>query len=200
MTSRASTKSARRAGDNRPAGPTYLPGDAHPDDAVEAMIRVDQAGEYGAMRIYAGQRAVIRTGEAARELAHMAAQEAEHKAEFDRLVAERQIRPTLLQPFWHAAGWLLGAGTAAAGTRSAMACTIAVEETIDGHYAEQRDRLEDWDREPGLRQRIEAFRLEELEHRDIALTHQGRQVAGFSVLETAIRAGSKAAIWLSKRI
>lgn len=184
---------------NRPSGPAYLPGDPTPDQEVEAMIRVDQAGEYGAKRIYAGQLAVIREGAVSREIAHMAAQEEEHKAEFDRLVAERQIRPTVLQPIWHVAGWLLGAGTAAMGHRAAMACTVAVEETIDAHYAEQRDRLDSWGREAQLRDRIERFRLEELDHRDRAVAHDAHAAPGFGLLESAIRAGSKAAIWLSKR-
>lgn len=190
----------RSAKPNRPNGPAFLPGDPTPDAQIEAMIRVDQAGEYGAKRIYGGQMAVIREGEIAAEIAHMAAQEDEHKAEFDRLVAERQIRPTLLQPIWHVAGWLLGAGTAAMGQRAAMACTVAVEETIDGHYADQRDRLDDWGREQQLRERIERFRLEELDHRDRALAHDAHAAPGFGLLESAIRAGSKAAIWLATRI
>lgn len=184
---------------NRPTGPAYLPGDPTADAAVERMIRVDQAGEYGAVRIYAGQRAVIREGPEARELAHMAEQEAVHKAHFDGLIAERQIRPTVLQPLWHAAGWALGAGTAALGTPAAMACTVAVEETIDGHYADQRDRLSDWRREPDLAETIERFRLEELEHRDIGLDHGAARAAGAGPLSALIRAGSKAAIWLSER-
>lgn len=184
---------------NRPEGPAYLPGDPPPDEAVARMIRVDQAGEYGAVRIYAGQRAVIREGAEARELAHMAEQEAVHKAHFDGLIAERQIRPTLFQPLWHVAGWALGAGTAAMGTPAAMACTVAVEETIDGHYADQRDKLADWNREPELRETIERFRLEELEHRDIGLDHGAARAAGAGPLSVLIRAGSKAAIWLSER-
>jgi ubiquinone biosynthesis monooxygenase Coq7 len=103
-----------------------------------AMIRVDQAGEYGATRIYAGQLAVM--GDRAPlsgEIRGMAEQEATHQAEFDALMARRGVRPTALQPVWSVAGYALGAATALIGPEAAMACTAAVEEEIDRHSSRQ---------------------------------------------------------------
>ena len=111
-------------------------------DELDRMIRVDQAGEFGATRIYEGQLAVMgERGPHAQEIVHMAEQEKVHREKFDALMAERGVRPTALQPFWSAAGYALGAGTALLGPEAAMACTAAVEEEIDKHYSEQLDRL-----------------------------------------------------------
>ena len=167
--------------------------------AVRSMIRVDQAGEYGATRIYGGQMAVM--GERApmsRLVAHMAAQEDEHLAAFNALMAERRVRPTALQPFWEVAGFALGAVTAAMGPRAAMACTVAVETEIDQHYAEQLAELGDSD--PKLSAMIEKFQAEEVEHKQIALDHGAETTPGYPLLSAAIRMGCKAAIALSKRI
>ena len=167
--------------------------------AVQSMIRVDQAGEYGATRIYGGQMAVM--GERApmsRLVAHMAAQEDEHLAAFNALMAERRVRPTALQPFWEVAGFALGAVTAAMGPRAAMACTVAVETEIDQHYAEQLAELGDSD--PKLSAMIEKFQAEEVEHKQIALDHGAETTPGYPLLSAAIRMGCKAAIALSKRI
>ena len=107
-----------------------------------SMIRVDQAGEYGATRIYAGQLAVMgdRAPHSA-EVRAMAEQEVGHQAEFDAMMARRGVRPTALQPVWSVAGYALGAATALLGPETAMACTAAVEEEIDRHYTRQLDRL-----------------------------------------------------------
>ena len=167
--------------------------------AVQSMIRVDQAGEYGATRIYGGQMAVM--GERApmsRLVAHMAAQEDEHLAAFNALMAERRVRPTALQPFWEVAGFALGAVTAAMGPRAAMACTVAVETEIDQHYAEQLAELDESD--PELSAMIEKFQAEEIEHKQIALDHGAETTPGYPLLSAAIRMGCKAAIALSKRI
>ena len=113
------------------------------------MLRVDQAGEYGATRIYAGQLAVLGDRQpASRLIARMAAQEQRHLRHFDALLAERGVRPTLLQPFWRVAGHALGAATALISPQAAMACTAAVEDEIDRHYSEQLDAL--GDDEPAL--------------------------------------------------
>lgn len=166
---------------------------------TKAMIRVNQAGEYGAARIYAGQLAVLGTRHpAAREIRHMAAQEARHLEHFDGLVAERGVRPTLLQPFWHVAGYALGAATALIGPQAAMACTVAIETEIDRHYAEQRDQLGDED--PALSGAIAEFQAEELEHKEAALAAGAEHAPGYPLLSAAIRAGCRAAIALSKRI
>lgn len=166
---------------------------------TKRMIRVDQAGEYGAKRIYAGQLAVMGTrSPLAGEIRHMAEQEAEHLARFDALVATRGVRPTALQPFWHVAGFALGAATALIGPKAAMACTAAVEEEIDRHYTQQLDELGDDD--PELSGVIEQFRADEREHRDIALAAGAEQAPAYPLLAGAIRLGCRVAIRLAERI
>ena len=183
----------------RRTGDGLMPGDPSPRQLLERMIRVDQAGEYGAVRIYQGQRAVLgQKPSCAAMLKLMEEQEQHHLATFNRLVGERRVRPTLLQPLWHLAGFALGAGTALLGEKAAMACTVAVEEVIDEHYAQQRERL--GDDEPALKQTVEEFRAEEVEHRDIGLAHGAEQAPGYAVLTSAIKAGSRLAIWLSERV
>lgn len=163
------------------------------------MLRVDQAGEYGATRIYAGQLAVMgNRAPFAGEVRHMAEQEAEHRAKFDALIAARGVRPTALQPFWHVAGFALGAATALIGPKAAMACTAAVEEEIDRHYTQQLDDLGDSD--PELAGMIGAFRDEEREHRDLALAAGAEQAPGYPLLAGAIRLGCRVAIKLAERI
>ena len=112
-----------------------LPGDPSQSTSVARMLRVDHAGEYGAARIYAGQLAVLRRSDAAPVLREMQAQEQQHLDRFADLIASRRVRPTAMLPLWHLAGFALGAATAALGERAAMACTVAVEEAIDAHYA-----------------------------------------------------------------
>ena len=183
----------------RVTGDDRLPGDLPPRRVVERMIRVDHAGEYGAIRIYEGQLAVLgRSSPRATVIRHMAGQERSHLAAFERLIVERRVRPTLLTPVWHVAGFALGAATALLGERAAMACTVAVEEAIDEHYAGQARRL--GDDEAPLRDTIERFRLEELEHRDTGLAHEAEQAPAYPLLSAAIKAGCRAAIWLSTRI
>jgi Ubiquinone biosynthesis protein COQ7 len=164
------------------------------------MIRVDHAGEYGAVRIYAGQQAVFgaRQSKTADAIRHMAKQEDEHLARFETLIAERGVRPTVLQPVWHAAGFALGAATALMGEHTAMACTEAVEEVIDDHYAGQIEALGDSD--PELKTAIEKFRAEEIAHRDAALAHGSEQAVGHTLLTSAIKQGCKLAIALSTKI
>ena len=173
------------------------PGDR--TESTEAMIRVDQAGEYGATRIYAGQLAVLGDRHpAARAISHMAHQEERHRAFFDKLIVERGVRPTILQPFWNVAGFALGAVTAAIGPEAAMACTAAVETEIDKHYLEQLDQL--GDRDPELSAAIADFQAEELEHRDHALAAGAEQALGYPVLSAVIRLGCRVAIAAAKRI
>jgi len=116
----------------------------------------------------------------------------------DALIVERRVRPTALMPLWHVAGFALGAATALLGERAAMACTIAVEEVIDEHYAQQAAKL--GDDEAPLRARIEEFRGHELEHKEVAEAHNGRDAGGYELLTAAIKTGSRLAIWLSERI
>ncbi len=175
----------------------WRPGDRRPNRA--SMLRVNQAGEYGATRIYAGQLAVLRPNCAeAKLIARMAAQEDRHLARFDRLMADRRVRPTLLQPFWHVAGFALGAATALMSEKAALACTDAVETEIDKHYGQQLDQIGDED--PELAADIAEFRAEELEHRDTARDAGAANAVGYPLLTAAIRAGCRVAIGLSKRI
>ena len=173
-----------------------LPGDE--PDAVQRMIRVDHAGEYGAARIYAGQLAVLRHSGKADQLRHMRDQEQVHLDTFNGMIADRRVRPTVLLPFWHLAGFALGAATAALGERAAMACTVAVEETIDAHYTAQIEQLADT--EAPLRDTLEKFRGEEREHRDIALANDAERAPGYRLMSAAIRAGCRLAIRLSERL
>ncbi|MFN3387624.1 MAG: demethoxyubiquinone hydroxylase family protein [Allosphingosinicella sp.] len=163
------------------------------------MVRVDQAGEYGATRIYAGQLAVLGSRHpASRVIARMQLQEERHLRTFDEMMIERGIRPTLLQPFWDVAGFALGAATALMGPKAAMACTAAVETEIDRHYEEQRRALGEND--PDLSATIVDFQAEELEHRETAIAAGAEDTFGYPVLSSLIRAGCRLAIGLSKRI
>jgi ubiquinone biosynthesis monooxygenase Coq7 len=179
------------------AKPT-LPGDLTPAETIERIIRVDHAGEYGAARIYEGQLAVLGRGEKGDVIRHMKAQEDVHLQTFAGLIGKRRVRPTALLPFWHVAGYALGAVTAALGTRAAMACTVAVEEAIDEHYQAQAASLGEDESE--LRETIEKFRAEELEHRDIGLEHEAELAPAYRLMSAVIKAGCKVAIAVSERV
>ena len=172
---------------------------ARPD--IERMIRVDQAGEFGATRIYAGQLAVMGDRHPlSAEIKAMAAQEDDHHAQFIALMARRGVRPTVLHPFWSVAGYALGAGTALLGPEAAMACTAAVEEEIDRHYSQQLDELDASEADPELAEMIEKFREDEREHRDAALAHGAEKAPAFPLLSGAIRLGCRVAIKLAERV
>ncbi|WP_242138694.1 MULTISPECIES: demethoxyubiquinone hydroxylase family protein [unclassified Sphingomonas] len=175
----------------------WKPGDAR--RASRSMIRVDQAGEFGATRIYAGQLAVLGDrSPAARAIAGMANQEERHRAFFDAMMARRSVRPTLLEPVWNVAGFALGAITAAISPEAAMACTAAVETEIDKHYEDQLVALGDSD--PELSDAIRDFQAEEVEHRETALAAGAENAVGYPVLSGLIRLGCKVAIATAKRI
>jgi ubiquinone biosynthesis monooxygenase Coq7 len=175
-----------------------LPGDPTARQRLERMIRVDHAGEFGAKQIYAGQLRVLGRGPKGDILRHMAAQEQHHLDTFAGLIADRRVRPTALLPFWRVAGFALGAITAAMGERAAMACTVAVEEAIDEHYAQQAASLDEDEAE--LRGVIETFRAEELEHRDIGLANEAELTIGYNILTRIIKTGCKVAIAVSERV
>src|ERR1700742_3980646 len=179
---------------SRPAAPG-----AKPADAIEAMIRVDHAGEYGAVRIYEGQLAVLgeRGGPAVDAIRHMAEQEQRHLKTFDALVNERRVRPTAMEPVWRVAGFALGAATALMGEKAAMACTAAVEEVIDDHYASQLDRI---GADTELKMTVADSRTDEIAHRDEALMHGAEDAPGYRLLSEAIKSGCRLAIRLSERI
>ncbi len=193
---RQKTKTERTARGKRPAAPGLS---AKPD--VASMIRVDHAGEYGAVRIYEGQLAVLsgRPGSerAVAAIKRMSDQEQRHLAKFDALVNERRVRPTALEPVWRLAGFTLGAVTALLGEKAAMTCTAAVEEVIDEHYASQLDHLR---HDPALRETIEDFRKDEIAHRNEALAHGAADAPGSRMMSEAIKAGCRLAIKLSERI
>jgi ubiquinone biosynthesis monooxygenase Coq7 len=177
--------------------PDALPGDPSPEEQLARMIRVNQAGEYGAKRLYDGQLAVLRGTAAEADIRHMAEQERKHLDFFNRAMVERRVRPTVLAPFWHVAGFALGAATALLGPKAAMACTEAVEEVIDAHYQAQAEKL--GDRDPQLKAAIEEFRAEEVQHRDTARAHGAAEAPAYPVLTTVVKQASRTAIWLSER-
>jgi 3-demethoxyubiquinol 3-hydroxylase len=165
---------------------------------TQAMIRVDHAGEYGAVRIYEGQLAVLGKRASAATIRHMAEQEQRHLKTFDRLVNERKVRPTALGPLWRVAGYALGVGTALMGEKAAFACTAAVEDAIDSHYGRQIADL--GERDPELKRTVEEFRADEAQHRQLALDHGAEQAPGYRLLSEAIKAGCRIAIKLSEKI
>ncbi len=166
------------------------------------MLRVDHAGEYGAVAIYRGQRAVFDRlpgkAETAQKIAEMEAGEEAHLETFDRLLAERRVRPTLLAPLWNAAGFGLGAATALMGEKAAMAATAAVEDVIEKHYAEQLNELEP--DEPMLAETVRQFREDELEHKHTAEAAGAEETPGYSVLSGLIRVGCRAAIKIAEKV
>ena len=189
------------------------------DKFIEQSIRVNQAGEYGAKRIYAGQMKVLKNSDSFETIKHMYEQELEHLQYFNDEVSKRKIRPTAMMPIWHLGAFAMGAGTAILGEKAAMACTVAVEEVIDEHYAEQLEQLEDFaDDEAGksedgegdnsesspfeadLRQKIAKFREEELEHRDIGLENKAEEAPAYFILKNAVKLATRCAIEISKRV
>ena len=184
--------SVKRTGDDR------LPGDPGPEEIIARILRVDHAGEYGAARIYDGQLAVLGRDAVAPVIREMADAERKHLETFDRLLHERRVRPTALGPFWHAAGFALGAGSALMGRRAAMACTAAVEEVIEQHYAAQVEKLGDDEKE--LRETLIEFGAEESRHKEIGLEHEAEKAPGYEPLSAMVKRGTRLAIWLSERI
>ena len=170
---------------------------------LEEMIRVDHAGEHGAVRIYDGQLAVFDKipgmEKTAALIRHMAEQEEEHLTHFDRLIVERNIRPTAFGPLWDIAGFTLGAVTALMGEKAAMACTAAVETEIDAHYAAQLDELENGV-DDDLRTAIEKFRADEAAHRDTAMENGAEETPGYEMMSKLIRFGCRVAIRASEKI
>lgn len=183
----------------RVTGENLMPGDLSPKALIDRILRVDQAGEYGAVRIYQGQRAILgERAPCADALRKMEEQERVHLNTFNELIVQRRVRPTALQPLWHVLGFALGAGTAMMGERAAMACTVAVEEVIDEHYSGQLAQL--GDDEAQLKTTVEEFREDELEHRDTGLAYGAQRAPAYPTLTAAIKTGARLAIWLAERI
>lgn len=165
----------------------------------DSMIRVDHAGEFGAVQIYRGQHAVFAQSSsharAADLIAEMEAGEIEHLQTFDRLIAERDVRPTLLAPVWRVAGFGLGAATALMGEKAAHACTVAVEDVIEDHYGDQSAALAQGE----LKEVVDRFRADEVAHKQTALDEGAEQALGYPVLSAVIKFGCRAAIRISER-
>jgi ubiquinone biosynthesis monooxygenase Coq7 len=178
--------------------PHRLPGDRPAAEEIARMLRVDHAGEYGARQIYKGQLDVFGCSRAAGEIRRMAQTEKRHLARFEELLLERRVRPTLLYPVWSVAGYALGVATALLGERTAMACTVAVEEVIDEHYRGQAEYLAEED--PELGETVLAFRDDELAHRETAIAHGAEEALGYDLLSALVKTGSRIAIWLSTRL
>jgi ubiquinone biosynthesis monooxygenase Coq7 len=179
-----------------------MPGEVGRSRRIDEMIRVDHAGEFGAVQIYRGQLAVFEAvpGKAATAslIRDMEAGEQAHLDTFDALIRDRGVRPTALAPVWRVLGFGLGAATALMGEKAAHACTAAVEEAIEEHYAAQAKALDGKD--PDLHAIVTRFRAEELEHRDTAIAEGAKNALGYGLLSGAIKLGCKIAIKVSEKI
>ncbi len=192
--------------------PDYLPGDLSPAQEMARLFRVDQAGEYGAKRIYQGQMDMLEQSEHYDIIAHMAEQEQVHLDYFDNAIVTHQTRPSLLAPLWHVTGYGLGALPSLMGVPSAMAITVAVEEVIDAHYEAQAQMLEQWgaskdadaadsdDEKHEILRAIRQFQAEEEEHRDIGLENEAKKAPAYSLLYTVVSTISKQAIHIAERV
>lgn len=184
-----------------------IAGNISKEEYIQQLIRVNQAGEFGAKRIYQGQLAIIKDKKLRSIIEHMAEQEKEHLEYFSDQLTKNNIRPTALYPLWNVAGYALGAATAIMGEKAAMACTVAVEEVIDEHYKEQCETLSnDQDinknsaNQKELVDKITKFRQDELEHRQTGLDNGAEQTPFYEALSFAVKNASKLAIFLSKKI
>jgi ubiquinone biosynthesis monooxygenase Coq7 len=167
------------------------------DKDLKRILRVNQAGEYGATRIYAGQLAVLKNNEPLKEMAN---QEADHLKIFNQLLIKHKVQPTIFQPVWHVGAYALGMITALMGEKAAHACTIAVETVIDEHYRQQLQELEQEADHQEVRGVIYHCHQDELHHQQTAIEQGGEQAPAFAVINTVVQSISKAAIWLSSRI
>jgi len=167
----------------------------------EEILRVDHAGEYGAVAIYRGQLAVFNRRQGhdriVGQLEHMADQEQAHLDAFDRLLVESRVRPTAFAPLWNAAGFALGAATALLGEKAAHACTEAVESVIEEHYGDQVAEL-DAANDP-LTPTLTKFRDEEIAHKDLATAEGAKEAPGYPLLSALIRTGCRIAIRISEK-
>lgn len=166
---------------------------------LQEMIRVNQAGEFGAKRIYEGM-IHYSPPEEKELLQEMLDQELEHLETFNDIMIKNKVRPTFLQPLWHLGGYAMGAITAKIHPKVAHACTIAVEEVIEKHYLEQLNELEFYPEHDDLKQVVQQFRDEELEHRDTAVDQGGDDHPLSQPVKSVVTGITKAAIFLSKKI
>jgi ubiquinone biosynthesis monooxygenase Coq7 len=179
--------------------------DEEKKNLLDSFIRVNHAGEFGAQRIYEGQMAIFKGTDVYPVIKKMADQETIHLETFNRLLDERRVRPTLLFPVWNMVGYGAGFASALLGKEAAMAMTVAVEEVIGEHYNNQLRVMNEMNyteskEDQELKQTIRTFRDDELEHLDTGLQHDAQKTPFYEVFTSAIKAGTRAAIWLSERI
>ncbi len=167
--------------------------------SLTSFLRVNYAGELAAVKIYQGQLRVLKESKEAPTLQRMLCQETQHYEKFNAELQKRDIPPSLLQPVWEKAAYGLGVISALLGTKAAMACTVAVEEVIEDHYAQQLDNLPP-DTPSDLRDLIAECYEQEIEHKNIGTQYHPKEMKGYKSLTTAIKVGCHLAIWLSKRI
>ena len=169
---------------------------------LEEIIRVDHAGERGAIKIYEGQLLALNTIKQDKilkdKIEEMREQEQEHLDYFEKEIQKRKIKPTQFLPLWDLMGVALGFGTVMIGKKAAMLCTASVEEVIDKHYASQIDNL--GNDENGLKEKIIQFRSDELDHKNMAYEEGATKEGPYSFLDKLIKTGSKLAIEISKKI
>lgn len=169
---------------------------------IDQILRVDHAGEYGAFYIYEGQLWAFKNKpEIFHTIEEMKAHEAEHLNYFSKQLPLYKARPSLFLPLWKIAGFTLGAVSGLLGSKTAMACTVAVEEVIEQHYQEQLDLMKELGEQTAdIYLNIEKFRLEEIEHKNIGLASEAENLLSYNLISNVIKAGCKLAIFLSKRI
>ena len=169
---------------------------------LEEIIRVDHAGERGAIKIYEGQLLALKTVKQDKDLKNtieeMKTQEKEHLEYFEKEIQKRKIKPTYLLPLWDVMGVALGFGTVLLGKKAAMLCTASVEEVIEDHYQDQLKKLGNDEIE--LKKRIEKFKNDEVEHKNIAYEGGATNKGLYSLMDKVIRTGSRIAITISEKI
>ena len=169
---------------------------------LEEFIRVDHAGERGAIKIYEGQllalKTIMKNDELKAKIEEMKIHEEEHAEFFENEIKKRNIKPTKFLPLWDLLGLGLGFGSTILGNKAAMLCTASVEEVIDEHYQNQINKLED--DEKNLKKKIIKFREDELHHKDIAYENGASKDGLYSILDKVIKTGSRIAITISEKI
>ena len=169
---------------------------------LEEFIRVDHAGERGAIKIYEGQllalNTLIKNDNLKKMIIDMKKHEEEHSNFFENEIEKRNIEPTILLPLWDLLGLGLGFGSTILGKKAAMLCTASVEEVIDEHYKNQIDQIEVDEKE--LKDKIIKFRQDELNHKDIAYEEGATKKGKYSIMDKVIKTGSKIAIKISEKI
>ena len=169
---------------------------------VQEFIRVDHAGERGAVKIYEGQllalNTIVKNEDLKKTIKEMKIHETEHCQFFENEIQRRNIKPTKLLPLWDLLGVGLGFGSTLLGKKAAMLCTASVEEVIDKHYLDQINQLGPEEKE--LKKKITKFRQDELDHKDIAYKEGASKKGIYSIMDKIIKTGSKLAIRISEKI